>query len=176
MGASPDSFLQRIDGVSDGEPFFAEDGNRLYFNSSRPNPEQGNDRKENIWYVDRTPSGWGEPKPVSQIINRMSMHWQFSVDKRGTSISHQITRWSRDAGYIYLLPQDGEYETTENLGADINSAENEMTPFISPEGDFLIYCRGGPTCVSFSANRTVNGAESKSMGSPVCQVLSCVPC
>ena len=28
-------------------------------------------------------SGWSDPKPVSQVINLMGMHWEFSVDKKG---------------------------------------------------------------------------------------------
>jgi ankyrin repeat protein len=164
-----------IDGVSDGEPFFTEDGNRLYFNSTRPNPEQGNDRKENIWYVDRTPSGWGEPKPVSQIINRMSMHWQFSVDKKGNIYFASDNPGGLGMQDIYIsYLKDGEYGTPENLGTEINSAENEMTPFISPEGDYLIYCRGTDLRIIF---RKPDGewGESKSMGSPVCTGFELCP-
>ncbi len=156
-----------IEGVSDGEPFFTEDGNRLYFNSTRPNPEQGNQQKENIWYVDRTPSGWGEPKPVSQMINRMSMHWQFSVDKQGNIYFASDNPGGLGMQDIYISYfKDGEYVTPENLGAGINSAENEMTPFISPEGDFLIYCRGTDMRIIFR-NPDGTWGESKSMGSPV---------
>lgn len=164
-----------LDGVSDGEPFFTEDGNRLYFNSSRPNPDQGNDRKENIWYVDRTPSGWGEPMPVSQIINRMSMHWQFSVDKKGNIYFASDNPGGLGMQDIYIsYLKDGEYEAPENLGANINSAENEMTPFISPEGDFLIYCRGTDLRIIF---RKPDGkwGESESMGSPVCTGFELCP-
>ena len=62
--------------------------------------------------------------------------------------------------------KDGQYEKPENLGAKINSAENEMTPFVSPDGDYLIYCRGTELLISF---RLTDGtwSESKSMGAPV---------
>jgi ankyrin repeat protein len=156
-----------LEGVSDGEPFFTEEGNRLYFNSGRPNPEQGNGNKENIWYVDRTPSGWGEPKPVSQVINRMSMHWQFSLDRKGNICFASDDPGGHGMQDIYISYfKDGEYGTPENPGVNINSAENEMTPFISPDGDYLIYTRGTDMLISF---RKADGTwgESKSMGSPV---------
>jgi ankyrin repeat protein len=156
-----------LEGVSDGEPFFTEEGNRLYFNSGRPNPEQGIGKKENIWYVDRTPSGWGEPKPVSQVINRMSMHWQFSLDRKGNICFASDDPGGHGMQDIYISSfKDGEYGMPENLGVNINSAENEMTPFISPDGDYLIYTRGTDMLISF---RSADGTwgESKSMGSPV---------
>lgn len=156
-----------LEGVSDGEPFFSHDGNRIYFNSSRPNPEQGNAKKENIWYVDRTPSGWGDPKPVSQAINRMGMHWQFSLDKEGNLYFASDNSGGHGMQDIYISSfKDGEYGTPENLGVNINSAENEMTPFISPEGDYLIFSRGTDLRISFR-NPDATWGESKSMGSPV---------
>ena len=156
-----------LEGVSDGEPFFTGDGNRLYFNSGRPNPEQGNAKKENIWYVDRTPSGWSEPKPVSQVINRMSMHWQFSLDRKGNICFASDDPGGHGMQDIYISSlKDGEYGTPENLGVNINSADNEMTPFISPDGDYLIYTRGTDMLISFR-NEDGTWGESKSIGSPV---------
>ena len=67
--------------------------------------------------------------------------------------------------YISSL-KDGEYGTPENPGININSAENEMTPFISPDGDYIIYCRGTELRISFR-NGDGTWGESKSMGSPV---------
>ncbi len=156
-----------LEGVSDGEPFFSHDGNRIYFNSSRPNPEQDNRKKENIWYVDRTESGWSDPKPVSQVINRMDMHWQFSVDKKGNIYFASDNAGGFGMQDIYSSAfKDGEYGAPENLGVTVNSAENEMTPFISPDGDYLIYCRGTELLISFR-NADGTWSESKIMGSPV---------
>jgi len=156
-----------IEGVSDGEPFFREDGSRLYFNSTRPNPEQGDRKKENIWYVDRTQSGWSDPKPLSQEINRMSMHWQFSLDKKGNLYFASDDPGGHGMQDIYCSSfTDGEYGKPENLGANINGAENEMTPFISPEGDYLIYSRGTRLLISFRGKDGTWG-ESQSVGSPV---------
>lgn len=156
-----------LEGVSDGEPFFSHDGNRLYFNSTRPNPGQGNARKESIWYVERTPSGWSDPAPLSQVINRMSMHWQFSLDRKGNIFFASDDPGGHGMQDIYISSiKDGEYGLPENLGLNINSAENEMTPFISPEGDYLIYTRGTDLRISF---REPDGTwrESERMGSPV---------
>lgn len=156
-----------LDGVSDGEPFFSFDGNRLYFNSTRPNPAQDGRKKENIWFVDRTQSGWSDPKPLSQAVNRMSMHWQFSVDRKGNvyfASDNPGGAGMQDIYCSYLT--DGEYGEPQNLGININSADNEMTPFISPDGDYLIYSRGTKLMVSFH-NTDGTWGEAKNMGSPV---------
>jgi hypothetical protein len=43
---------------NDHAPVFSPDGKRLYFASSRPG---GNDKGKNLWYVEKTESGWSEP-------------------------------------------------------------------------------------------------------------------
>ena len=106
-----------VEGINDGEPFFSHDGNRIYFNSMRPNPAQDNKMKENIWYVDRTQSGWSDPQPVSQVINQMNMHWQFSVDKKGNIYFASDNSGGSGMQDIYCSSfKDGEYEKPENLG------------------------------------------------------------
>lgn len=156
-----------LEGVSDGEPFFTEDGSRIYFNSTRPNPDQGNGKKENIWYADRTESGWSDPKPVSQVINQMDMHWQFSVDKKGNIYFASDNGAGLGMQDIYCSALwGGEYQKPENLGVNVNTAENEMTPFISPDGDYLIFCQGTELRICFR-DKDGTWSESKSMGSAV---------
>ena len=156
-----------VEGVTDGEPFFSHDGKRIYFNSSRPNPAQDNRSKENIWYADRTQSGWSDPTPVSQEINQMNMHWQFSVDKKGNIYFASDNPGGSGMQDIYCsYLRGGEYGKPESLGEKINTAENEMTPFISPDGDYLIYCSGTVLRISFR-NTDGTWGVSKSMDSPV---------
>ena len=78
----------------DGEPIFSPDGRRLYFLSLRPIAPSGATDKENIWYVERTASGWSEPRPVSPLVNAFNHHWLFSVSSSGTLYFSSI----RDGG------------------------------------------------------------------------------
>jgi uncharacterized protein (TIGR02145 family) len=117
-----------------GEPFFSPDGKRLYFLSIDPLPGDQKGGKENIWYMNRTANGWSEPVPVDQIVNSMKMHWQISLDKRGNLY---FADWNR----IYYAEKSGK---TFKKPVDISQLYNNPTlkgfcPFISPEGDYLIF-------------------------------------
>jgi len=34
--------------------------------------------------VERNPSGWSDPQPVSPVVNTMQLHWSVSVSENGT--------------------------------------------------------------------------------------------
>ncbi len=124
----------------DGEPIFSPDGQKLYFLSLRPLGPESPPDKETMWYVERTPSGWSEPKPVSPLINAHNLHWLFSVSDHGTIYFSSI----KDGGFglrdIYSSRLvDGEYEEPKNLGAVINGPGIDHTPFIASDESFLIY-------------------------------------
>lgn len=59
----------------DEAPFINQQGSRLYFASYRPLPNKSTKRKtdSNIWFMDRTGSGWSEPKPVPGNINKLML-------------------------------------------------------------------------------------------------------
>jgi Tol biopolymer transport system component len=61
---------------------------------------------------------------------------------------------------------DGKYQKPENLGERINSDKGDMTPYISPNGDYLIFCKGLKLFISFKG-KDGNWGIAKSMGSPV---------
>ena len=162
----PASFSVNFGG-NDGEPFFSPDGKRLYFNSDRPNPLQRNQEKENIWYVERSANGWSEPTPVDQVINQMSMHWQFSVDKIGNIYFASDNAGGYGMQDIYCSRLfKGKYQKPENLGEKINSDKGDMTPYISSDGDYLIYCRELELYISYK-EKNGNWSEAKSLGTPV---------
>lgn len=162
----PAAFSLTYDG-NDGEPFFSPDGQRLYFNSDRPNPLQKSEGKENIWYVESTAKGWSEAAPVDQVINQMSMHWQFSVDKKGNIYFASDNAGGFGMQDIYCSELiDGKYQKPENLGERINTDKGDMTPYISPHGDYLIYCSGLELYISFKEKDGTWG-NAKSLGTPV---------
>ena len=137
--------------VNDDVPFFSADGKRIYFISSRPIPG-GAAGGEGIWFADRTAAGWSEPRPLDAAVNAHNMHWEFSVDRQGNLFFGGQAADSRGMSDIYLARfADGKYEKPDNLGEPINSAAGETTPFIAPDGSYLLFSRQYDLWVSFRA-------------------------
>ena len=125
------------------DPFLAPSGDRLFFLSKGRIPGSKLPEKENIWYVDKTTSGWGEPQPVSEEVNAHETHWQLSVDNKG-----DLYFTSRNAGLedIYVSRYaNGQYVKPERLSDAVNTEDLcEMTPYIAPDGSYLIFARYDP--------------------------------
>jgi ankyrin repeat protein len=134
----------------DDVPFFSEDGQRMYFLSRRPLPDESQNGSEKIWYVDRTAGGWSEPKPLDPNVNSVDKHWEFSLDRKGNVYFAGQGADTRGLGDIYMCRHvDGKYEKAINVGEPINSSGQETTPFIAPDGSYLLFSRQYDLWVSF---------------------------
>ena len=128
----------------DGEPFFSPDGKRLYYLSLRPLEPGGASDKENIWYVERTASGWSEPRPVSRAVNAFNHHWLFSVSNNGTLYFSSIRDGGMGGRDIYRSRLiNGSHEQPQNIGPVINTTGDEHMPYIAPDESYLIFVSMG---------------------------------
>lgn len=123
---------------SDYDPIFSPDGSKLYFSSRRPMPGtpapntvERAESKSHIWFVERTPKGWSLPKPA---LTSDKDEYYNSVTKDGT-IYYNV--WSE--GDIYRAHPTPTGYRIEKLDAVINSDKGEGDPFISPDGDYMIF-------------------------------------
>jgi ankyrin repeat protein len=124
----------------DDVPFFAPDGKKLYFISHRPLQPGSRGGKENIWYVENTESGWSDARPVPGEVNRMQMHWQFSVANNGVIYFIGEDPDGYGMGDIYRAElMNGEYTTPQNLGPVINTDKGESCPFIAPDESYILF-------------------------------------
>ncbi|HOI29530.1 MAG TPA: ankyrin repeat domain-containing protein [Melioribacteraceae bacterium] len=127
----------------DDVPFVSPDNKKLFFTSKRPvDSQRANSNKENIWFVERTPSGWSQPNPVGPEVNALGLHWQVSVSNSGTlffSGSDQTSFGNSDIYYSRF--QNGQYTKPVNLGSVINTVEGESMPYIAPDESYLIFYR-----------------------------------
>jgi ankyrin repeat protein len=142
----------------DDVPFFSPDGKRMYFISRRPVPDDARGRSERIWYADRTTDGWAEPKPLDPNVNSMDMHWAFSLDRAKNVYFAGRSPDGLGMSDIYVAKfKDGRYEKPVNMGEPVNSAEIEDSPFVAPDGSFLLFSRQFDIWLSF---RNADGAWS----------------
>ena len=133
-----------VSGPGDGEPFFSPDGERLYFLSMRPIPPDTQGGKENIWFVERTGEGWGDPQPVDRVVNEYDHHWEVSISDSGTLYFSSSREGTYGGNDIYRsLRVDGIQQPPENLGPVINTDGTDLTPFIAPDESYLIFASSG---------------------------------
>jgi hypothetical protein len=117
-------------------PRFSFDGRRLYFSARRPAAGGSNDGGINIWYVERSNSGWSEPQPVRLPAGLGDVHG-FSLDRDGTLYFTHSSGASFDIYRSSL--ENGEYTATQRLGDAINSEHPEDGPFIAADGSYLLF-------------------------------------
>ncbi len=151
-------------------PFVTPDNKKMFFISLRP--INGTDTgKENIWYVERTASGWSEPKPVGEVINAMGLHWQMSVARNSNLYFNSSTPAGTGVFRSSLI--DGKYTKPEFTGV------NGQSPYIAPDETYMIFARliSGQT-VPFICYRSKEGKWGEPIdiqqyiGNGVCCIVS----
>jgi ankyrin repeat protein len=121
----------------DDVPFISPDNKKLFFTSRRAMGIMSN--KENIWYVERLPDGWSEPKSIENVVNAFILHWQISIAKSGTLYFGGISSDGYGGGDIYCSGfVDGAYTKPINPGSPINDADPEIQPYIAPDESYIL--------------------------------------
>jgi ankyrin repeat protein len=139
--------------------FFAPGADRVYFLSRRTLPDEPETTRERIWYADRKGDGWAPARPVDSIVNDFPQHWQFSVDGEQTIYFSADIPGGQGQGDIYTSPfVKGKWQEPVNVGPPVNSDGEEATPFIAPDGSYLMVQRNGDLYLSY---RTADNAWSE---------------
>lgn len=127
----------------DQAPFLAPDGSRLYFYSNRPRSGRGEPREDDdIWWADRTADGsWGAPLNPGPPLNSEESERHPTVNAAGNLYFWTRRPDSRGATDLYRAAPaaDGGYGEPENLGDTLNTDAYEANPWISPDGDLLLF-------------------------------------
>ena len=123
-------------------PIFSPDGKRLYFQSARP----GGLGSLDIWYVERTDSGWIEPKNLGTPVNSIKLESQPSFTKNGTIyFSGYYEKGGFNRGIYRSRLVDGHYSEPELLGKMINTEFIDMYPFIASDESYLLFSSSRPS-------------------------------
>ena len=120
------------------EPFLSSDNKRLYFTADGDDKVPGNAR--DLWVVERSSSGWGEPSRLPAPISSPSVEFCFDQSDDGTIIfASNRPGGLGDFDLYYIKPDKNGLGEAVNFGAPINSGGAEFDPCISPDGRFMIF-------------------------------------
>ena len=135
---------------SDIDPFITPDGARLYFSSIRP--VDGVLRGDiDIWYVERTASGWGQPVRLDDAVNSAMDELYASASASGDLVfaaGPPAPTASADWD-IYSAPRSGARFAPRRPIAPLNTdlpfdpanptADWEFNPDLSSDGRMLVF-------------------------------------
>ncbi len=132
-------------GFFDFEPHISPGGNKFFFLSNRP-PE-GKEPKagwfyQKLWMMNRTDTGWGEPKTVDEPVSSEKNEFFPSVTNDNVLY---FTRSGKNGKPMIYRSRfvNGKYEEPEILPFTIPEIGILFNAFISPKEDFLITCALG---------------------------------
>lgn len=130
----------------DGDFIVAPDGRTIFFASGRPVTKKGEPlRDHNIWRTERLASGWTEPVLLDPPVNTDAHESYPSIAADGSLYFFSRREGGLGGADIYRsVLQDGNYAQVGNLGGAINSKEDDLDPFIAPDGSYLVFASDRP--------------------------------
>ena len=153
---------------TDTDPCFSPDGTKLYFASRRPIEGSAPKADYDLWVVEKTNGGWGEPRRLDAPVNSESQETSPSATADGTLYFSSNRAGGKGAADIYRARfVEGNYNAPENVGEAINTAAPEIQVFASPDEHILIFGSAGRAdglgSIDLYLSQRTDGAWSKAV-------------
>lgn len=130
---------------SDADPYITSDNKSLYFISKRPTNEKDKEEPKDfdIWVTNRTENGWSNAIRLDTTINTNKDEYYVSATDDGSIFYSAQYEGSLGSSDIYeAKPKNGGFEIL-NLGDAINSPSMDGDPYVSPNGNMMIFMSRG---------------------------------
>jgi hypothetical protein len=130
---------------NDGDVTITRDGKRLFFISNRPVEGDTPRPDTEIWTMERVGMGWGPPRHVAELSSPGD-EWFPTMTDDGVLFFGSERAGGRGKCDLWQARWLGDhFAPPENLGEPINTADQEIEPWISPDGRMLVFSgRGRP--------------------------------
>ena len=139
---SAPELLPFVDKYQVGDFTIAPDGKTMVFASKIFIDEIGSESEGgNIWIVEKTETGWSEPKHIGLGINT-KYHDSYPC----LTANRNLFFFSRrPGGYgdsdLYMSKFiEGKYQAPVNLGQKLNTEYHEWDTYTAPDESYMIYC------------------------------------
>lgn len=127
----------------EGEPCITPDGSRMFFTAIMPPGDQP--WHSDLYYLDRTSTGWSNPKLLPAPVNSPGSEWHASVTRSGILYFGSERDGGRLRADIFrAVPVNESYPTVEKLPAVINTEYNDCDPLIAADESYLIFHSNRP--------------------------------
>ena len=155
-----------------GDPMLSPDQSRLYFITDVNSPQP---KSMDIGYLNRTRTGWGEPKFHEAPINTPANEYYASFTREGTLAFSTDRDAEREGDVDLIFASNVEGPGTisiEPLVGNPNTKAYEADPFIAQDGSYLIFAsnrRTGRDRDLYISFRKADGSwgEAISMGESI---------
>lgn len=158
---------------NNGAASITADNKTMYFVICQNNEYKACD----IWYSERQPAGWTNMTPIQGKLN-IGTEWdsQPSISFDGKEMIFVSDRPGGSGGsdlYISRKMPDGSWSEGQNLGKEINTDKNELTPFLHSDSKTLYFSSKGHNSLGgydiFFSRQGADGTWSKpkNIGSPI---------
>ncbi len=124
----------------DVDPFVSPDGQRLYFSSTRP-IEGTEPAAYDLWYVERSDTGWRDPVNLGIPVNSDQDEIYATLSTNGTLYFSVFEAEGDGVGLYRAVWEKGAFQAPERLvlGADTLRLTN---PTIAPDESYLLLVSG----------------------------------
>ncbi len=120
------------------EPCISLDGKRFFFMSNRPDKSKNESKgDEDIWVMERSGDGWGEPANLGAPVNSDAPEFFPSLTRDNTIY---FTR-REESGVEHIFRsrlRDGRYQEPEKLPAQVNSGQTRFNASVAPDESYII--------------------------------------
>ena len=128
---------------NDGDVTITRDGRHLFFISNRPVEGDTPRPDTEIWTMEWTGSGWGPPRHVAELSSPGD-EWFPTMTDDGTLFFGSERPGGKGKCDLWQARWQGDrFGPPENLGEPINTPDQEIEPWISPDGRTLIFSGKG---------------------------------
>jgi Tol biopolymer transport system component len=117
------------------KPYYSADGKRLYFTCFNADYTT-----TDIWFAERTETGWGDPQLLPAPINSSSYDFDYSESNDSVAYFSSDRPNGFGSNDIWCARHmHNQKIQVENLGSTVNASSSDFSPCISPDGSYLIF-------------------------------------